>query len=378
MKKIIVLSSVHPWNDPRVYHKEVLTLLRAGYQVNYYAVEGQTNVLPEHPGLTITLLPKRNLARRYSIWRYFLKEVKQKQPDAVHLHDPELLFLVPRMKKITTAKIIFDMHEDFPAALKSKRLKGIPIPTSWMKYLARYEKKQLAKVDLLLFAEKYYKENYLDISTMKTDILNYPFLNKQLDDEAKYPVPTLIYAGAIHEIRGFKEMLELARILHERGCVFQMFIIGQVPERLTEWSSAYTKLHHLESIVQLKGRLDLESLNQYYKKSHIGLALLHPEPNYLRSLPTKLFEYMSFGLPYVASDFPLWCELMTDSGSGIPVSVLDVSGIADKIAILLNEQEKYRDFVINGRSAHGTHYNWEIEAKKLLQTYQILFRGDTI
>lgn len=141
MKEIIVLSSVHPWNDPRIYHKEVLTLLRAGYRVNYYAVAGTNDALPEHPDLTITRLPKRGLAKRFLTWRYFLQEVKRKQPDAVHLHDPELLFLVPRMKKVTQAKIVFDMHEDFPSALKSKRIKGIPVPNWCIKGMARYEKK---------------------------------------------------------------------------------------------------------------------------------------------------------------------------------------------------------------------------------------------
>lgn len=235
------------------------------------------------------------------------------------------------------------------------------------------KKKRLAQVDAILFAEKYYKEQYLGIATYKEDVLNYPFLKEEPSEVEKYDVPTLVYAGAIHEIRGFKEMLGVASILKQRGHVFQLIIIGQVPERLRTWSANYVEAHGLKSCVQLKGRLDLEALNHYYEKSHIGLALLHPEPNYVKSLPTKLFEYMSFGLPYLASDFPLWRELMMDSASGIPVDVGDVSGIADTIEELLNEPEMYKRYVVDGRNEHISHYNWQHEAEKLLQTYDMLF-----
>ncbi|EUJ47394.1 hypothetical protein [Listeria rocourtiae] len=104
MKQIIVLSSVHPWNDSRIYHKEVQTLLDTGYQVDYYAIEGVHDVTLQHPHLTVTLLPRRNLAARFLTWCYFLREIKRKQPDAVHLHDPELLCLVPRIKKNDTSQ----------------------------------------------------------------------------------------------------------------------------------------------------------------------------------------------------------------------------------------------------------------------------------
>ncbi|KGL46078.1 glycosyltransferase [Listeria sp. SHR_NRA_18] len=373
MKKIIVLSSVHPWNDSRIYHKEVLTLLRAGYQVDYYAVEGTNATMPKDPRLTVTLLPRRSLAKRFLTWWYFLREIKRKRPAAVHLHDPELLFLVPRIKKVTRAKIVFDMHEDFPSALKSKRIKGISVPDWCIKRIARYEKKRLAQVDTILFAEKYYKANYLDIVVPKEDVLNYPFLKEEVDATDKFEVMTLVYAGAIHEIRGFKEMLEVASMLKQRGHDFQLLIIGQVPERLQEWAASYLEANGLEKVVYLKGRLDLERLNHYYEKSDIGLALLHPEPNYLKSLPTKLFEYMSFGLPYVASDFPLWRKLMEDSGSGTPVNVKDIAEIVGAIEELLSQSETYMNYVENGRYEHVSRFNWQHEEKKLLNAYELLF-----
>ncbi|WP_244266272.1 glycosyltransferase [Listeria rocourtiae] len=265
------------------------------------------------------------------------------------------------------------MHEDFPSALKSKRIKGISMPDWCIKNIARYEKKRLTQVDAILFAEEYYKEHYLDIATKKEDVLNYPFLKEELDVSSKFELTTLVYAGAIHEIRGFKEMLEVARILKQRGHIFQLLIIGQVPEHLWEWSADFLEKNNMVHYVKLTGRMDLETLNQYYEKSDIGLALLHPEPNYLKSLPTKLFEYMSFGLPYVASDFPLWRKLMEDSGSGVPVDVRDVSKVADAIEILLNEQETYVKCMENGREAHVSQFNWQYEAKKLLQAYELLF-----
>lgn len=58
------------------------------------------------------------------------------------------------------------------------------------------------------------------------------------------------------------------------------------------------------------GWLDRAGVKQVLNDSVAGLVTLHPVINYLDSLPVKIFEYMATGLPVIASNFPLWKEII--------------------------------------------------------------------
>src|SRR5690606_32233747 len=67
------------------------------------------------------------------------------------------------------------------------------------------------------------------------------------------------------------------------------------------------------------GFLDREGVRAVLSRSVAGLVTLRPITNYLDSLPVKMFEYMSAGLPVIASDFPLWREIIEGHDCGICV-----------------------------------------------------------
>ena len=50
-----------------------------------------------------------------------------------------------------------------------------------------------------------------------------------------------------------------------------------------------------------------------------GLALLHDEPNYATSRPTKVMEYMAFGVPVVTTLNAASAELVRHYNSGVVV-----------------------------------------------------------
>jgi len=90
----------------------------------------------------------------------------------------------------------------------------------------------------------------------------------------------------------------------------------------------------------------------------------------------KLFEYMSAGIPVVASNFPLWKEIVEGNNCGICVDPLKPKEIADAIRYLLEHSEEAKEMGENGRKAVEEKYNWETESKKLLQIYRELLQED--
>jgi glycosyltransferase involved in cell wall biosynthesis len=84
---------------------------------------------------------------------------------------------------------------------------------------------------------------------------------------------------------------------------------------------------------------------------------------------------MAAGLPVIASNFPLWKEIVEGNGCGICVDPLNPKEIAEAIKYLMKHPGSTEQMGKNGRRAVIEKYTWEKEGKKLLDLYaQLLDR----
>jgi glycosyltransferase involved in cell wall biosynthesis len=97
--------------------------------------------------------------------------------------------------------------------------------------------------------------------------------------------------------------------------------------------------------------------------------MFHPVPNHIDSMPNKLFEYMSAGLPIIASDFPLWKQIVEGNKCGITVDPMNPKAIAEAIEYLLERPELMNEMGENGRKAVLEKYSWQKESEKLIKIY---------
>jgi glycosyltransferase involved in cell wall biosynthesis len=102
------------------------------------------------------------------------------------------------------------------------------------------------------------------------------------------------------------------------------------------------------------------------------VVVFKPAANHVRAQPTKLFEYMSAGLPVIASNFPLWREIVERNNCGICVDPLSPAALAEAIRWLIQHPDAAREMGANGRRAVRTTYNWEPEGRKLTTLYRSL------
>jgi hypothetical protein len=114
--------------------------------------------------------------------------------------------------------------------------------------------------------------------------------------------------------------------------------------------------------------LSREGVAELLREARVGLLVLHPVEAHLQSLPIKLFEYLAAGIPVVASDFPLWRELVGDAG--VLVDPLDVDAIAGAIGELLADPARAEAMGRAGREAVATQFAWEAEGERLLSLYE--------
>jgi glycosyltransferase involved in cell wall biosynthesis len=83
---------------------------------------------------------------------------------------------------------------------------------------------------------------------------------------------------------------------------------------------------------------------------------------------------MSAALPVVASDFPLWREIVQGSRCGLLADPLNPMSIAASIRQILQDPKLADRMGSSGRLAVQEKYNWMPEGKKLLAAYEGLKR----
>ena len=368
--KVCILTTVHPPFDTRIFHKEAKTLARAGYVVVLIAQHDKDEAVD---GVKIIALPKpRNrLTRIFGLtWLAFRLALRQRA-EIYHFHDPELLPIGVLLKLFTRAKVIYDVHEDVPKQILTKYW----IPARLRRPLAvvfnAFEKLLARALDAVVVAEEGIAEKFLRLKPVL--VHNYPNLEMLPNPSPRRKEEgdkVLVYIGGITQLRGAFEMVRaLEYLAHIDG--LRLHLIGKfAPPGLVQ---ELQKLPGYQR-VRFLGWLHPTEVYEHLRGTDIGIVCLHPEPKYVTAWPVKLFEYMAAGLPVVASNFPLWREIVEGNRCGICVDPLNPKEIAQAIEYLITHPEEARKMGENGRRAVEEKYNWEKEGEKLLKLYEELVK----
>ena len=374
-RKVYILTSVHPPFDVRIFHKEAKTLVKNGYDVTIIAQHTKDETID---GIKIIALPEpKNRAERMTKLARKLFFLALKEKAAIyHFHDPELLSQAVKLKKKTNAKIIYDIHENIPSQILTKNWIPKILRGAISKFYQLKERRALPYIDWLILAEDSYLKMYKDYKSVSI-IRNYPLLLKELlknEIELKCNFPKLVYVGGISEERGIFEMIQTVKILRQKFQDIELKIVGLVAGKLKIETDNLLKSYKLDKNIFFYGKIPHPEALGLISRANIGLAILHPIPNYIESLPTKLFEYMAAGLPVIASNFPLWKKIIEGNNCGICVNPLNPKEIAKAVEYLIEHPGEAKRMGENGRKAVLEKYNWENESKKLLQVYEKLIK----
>jgi glycosyltransferase involved in cell wall biosynthesis len=293
-----------------------------------------------------------------------------KQFRLIHVHDPELAVLLFPFLRISGAKLVYDAHEDLRLQTNSKP--WIPIYFRKLFYLIACLFDWLLShlSNEIIAATAHIAHRY---PSSKTSVVsNYPVLTKlhikppDVSHLALNPAQDryVIYAGGITHARCLNQMIELGRLISDKGVklllcgpIYSMDVRDIVNEAVSLGSVVYA------------GVLSRSDLNYLTTKAIAGLVLFDYHPNHLASLPNKMFEYMALSLPVICSDFPLWRSLIEDSGSGFCTNPFLVSNVAEKIQTLSMNRQLARQLGKNGHEAVKRWYNWQSEAITLFNLY---------
>lgn len=370
---IVHLTSVHRFHDTRLL-KMVCSLASAEVDVAYVFLKPKNKIgaTPHGVALHPVFSPSNRLLRMIvTTWHVFRKAVSL-QGDVYHFHDPELIPWC-LLLKVLGKRVIYDIHEDYPASTLDKEY--LPV---WARPYTAYmvgllEDFAVRFLDGVIAATPKISDRFKHVNSEV--VQNFPIVDATIARHYLMTRPCLnhsvCYVGGISVTRGIFEMLE-AVLLLSRDLNVKLVLAGSFsPSDLEERA----RLHPGWTSTNYMGWLSLRQLDNILKTSIAGLVLFHPRPNHIESQPNKLFEYMSAGLPVIASDFPLWRKIVEGAGCGLLVDPLNPREIANAIEWLLEHPEDANEMGKRGRQAVIEKYNWDNEFAKLLRFYDSIMKS---
>lgn len=370
MAKVAHLSSVHSRYDVRIFQKQCRTLAKEGHEVYFIVADGKGDECKDDVFFIDVGKLSGRINRIFKTTKALQRRAIDLDADLYHLHDPELIPVGLKLKARGCA-VVFDAHEDVPKQILGKPYLNKYVRGIVSKVYALFEAWACRKLDAVVAATPYIRDKFRALGARTVDINNYPIIDELTVGGGGWSNKQrqVVYIGGLEEIRGIRQIVQGI----ELASVDARLVIGGV---FTDSDFAHSVQNERGwRKVDFLGWLDRQGVKNLLDNSIAGLVTLHPAPNYLDALPVKMFEYMAVGLPVIASDFPLWRDIIESSKCGVCVNPLDSQQIASSIDYFVSNPIQAEEMGRNGQRAVFEKYNWGIEAKKLGQFYSDLLKG---
>lgn len=367
--KICHLTSAHNNNDTRIFYKECVSLAKK-YDVYMVARGGSREEKGVHV-IGVGEAPDNRLKRAISFADKVVSKGIEIDADVYHLHDPELLRFVDRLKKKGKI-VIFDSHEDTLHQMREKTyipktFRGL-FADSYTKYATRI----FSKCDFLVTVTPTVYEDLKNINPHTFMVTNYPFIPEVTDypDDRHRKIDNhklkLCFTGGLTKQWNHERFSRVIRSIPECEYV----LCGKTDEEYIEYLNELSggKVRYL-------GKVSPPEAVSVQKQCDVGIALLLPSLNSVGMTGTlgntKMFEYMSSGIPVICTKFDLWKDIIDKYDCGICVDPYSDKEIRDAVKTLKNNPEKRLRMGKNGVKAVLQEYNWNTQEKELFNLYEM-------
>jgi glycosyltransferase involved in cell wall biosynthesis len=301
--------------------------------------------------------------------KLFLKKALEIPADIYVAHDLPLLPVAHFCAKKYSSKLVYDSHElycsqEFSSheqamwkAVESKYIHDCDKVITINHSIATELCKQygINNVEVVHNAEKIIHSNEHVISKIKTQI------------GIKKDIRILLYQGSITEQHNLEVLVDAISLLDRED--LHLLYLGDGPYVKT--LKKYINKKQLSSKIHYHPAVSQDKLMQYTVVADIGIIPYQPTclNNYLCT-PNKLFEYISAGLPIIATDLPELRKFVHNNQIGLVGNTSAAIAIAHMLSEML-EPQSYAFFKKNV-IALREKIDWETEAATLIKIYQDL------
>jgi glycosyltransferase involved in cell wall biosynthesis len=299
---VTVLSSGHDVADARL-HRHCAALYRAGLRVEVIA-RGSAGDAPPHT--VFRRASSRGMAGRgiqalTLPWRARGRVLVTLDPDLIPA--ARLRRGLSRRRRLSV-----DIHEDYVALLADR---------AWARGAVGVLAKRWARIavglsrsaDLTVVADTHVPPLRADHRLVVRNLPDLGHLPRPAEPDGR---PRALYVGDVRESRGLFTMLGALELAPD----WELDIVGPVAPRdrarLAEWQAASPAAAR----VRMHGRKPPQAAWRLAAGAWVGLSLLSSTPAFEDAIPSKIYEYLSCGLPVLTSPVRRAAELVERVGAG--------------------------------------------------------------
>ncbi len=370
---VLQMSSVHFCYDPRVVFRMSATLAKH-YKTTLLIPKGDKNAVPNLKTIGLPLF-KKIWQRVLFVHPIIFFRALWLNPKIIHFHDPELIPLGLVLRLLFRKIVIFDIHEHIRLQLGNKSYNNNALYVRLFVWFNGLAEQHLN----LIFAETPHEKLYPNRKKTFATILNYPalafykpYINTQRQVETDGKI-NLFYIGGLSLERSLDTMIAAVALLVNIFPNICLHLIGEsylVDNEVLKSIEGYEKAK--DNLI-FYGKQSPSFGFDIATKCILGIALLKPIGNYSNNYPTKIYEYMSVGLPVIASDFEHVRAIVEDHSCGFCINPTDAVALAASTKQIIDDRNLAAIFSINGLQTAQEQYSWEgSEAPKLLSFYHSL------
>jgi len=368
----IVLNEFKP--DNRVL-KEALTLGENGYDVSIAAlmkndrkeIEDLNKAKIYRIKLWTNRFSNNPFFQFFKYLEYTCRLIKKfDDVDIVHCHDvgPLPIAFLYKLIKNKNLKIIYDAHEYEAYTHNLKSVKKL--------FIQIVEKLFIKKVDRMItvsesIANAYSKEYLIDKPTVVYNAPRYEQIEGSNIFREKFNIPNehtiFLYQGLLGQGRGIENTLEVFKQLKNENVSVIFMGYGPFKEEIEEASIQNHNIFYQPFVHP-------DELLKYTASADYGLNLsVNTCLSRFYALPNKLFEYCVAKIPSIVSDHHERGKFVRENEIGFVVKDNDID---DFILSIKKAHEIDKSYFDNNIEKVSKKYNWEMESKKLLDSYRSL------
>jgi len=365
--KITHLTSAHQRYDTRIFLKECSSLAKIQeYKVSLVVADGlgfeNKNAVDI---IDVGAKPGGRLSRMTKTVKKVFEKAKELDSDIYHLHDPELMPIGLKLKKMGK-KVIFDIHENTDLQIMEKIWIPLYLRSIISFVYQIYENSVCKKFDLLIVPQEAMYKKYIKFSKVIV-IGNFPNEREGKNNYKKIVNRyALLYSGSISEARGLFNMLNLIKELTLLDNRYELTLAGSINKELLDEARNHSAWENTKYL----GLLSKEEIDKVYEKHSIGLIIFNNVGQYFMAYSLKLFEYMQNKMLVVMPNFGDWIDFNKKYNVGINVETRNSKDLAKKIDMLNNEEIQSLGYL--NMEKVNQHFTWISQEEKLYNVYKKL------
>ena len=315
-----------------------------------------------------------------TFWSIHIKRfIAKNKIEVLHVHDLWMLNSAYKANKEFNLPVVSDLHENFVHALNHYQFANT-FPGNILISKKRWEKSEIEwtkKADHIITVIEEAVERYKAIGIAEDKIsvvANYvnldSFLASPIDENIVNKFKdsfTVTYVGGFDVHRGLESTLKAVPKIAEEIDDFKLILVGTGSN--FESLVLLSKELNIENYISFERWQPHEKLSSYIKASDICLIPHLKSVHTDNTIPHKLFQYMIFEKPVVASDCNPIKRILDETNAGVIYESGNENDLAKKTIELYKNPELQKEMGAKGKDAVLRKYNWDKTSKELVDIY---------